>query len=502
MSNCTPYSYHTFVFPFIWNNNGKVKREKFEKCLHENWVLDERKDDPVDPLLYSQYCYFNQSARNIIFTEKGETSPRVRNYRFDCGKWLNDSSWLESPKGEENPIRYIIEKKIKEEDFKASLRVNGIRLRLFDSGVGMIVYELENYEFNDERSIKRINEYGRRIFAPYLDNEKGCSLCADRITLQYPKDYIGWDFAGTYEGLLRNSEIRYAEIITALLKNGTRCAVTTPKAERNNFYIEPIIDDRMFVICAWVNHEFVLPMKEYSEGEYRYLSDALKYPPDHEDNAARRLYELVFVDGNGVSCYSRTMLHDMLKTHIYDRWLECGTITGMSEYSFFTVSDFPATINAHLMDYTEMAMLVLAQRASLLAFERQLGDCIKDQMDSEQLRQDYVTFQSEYLLSEVSPQQQGIELYIMLLGMMRIQEEKADVDHEIEALYASDDAKQEKKTQGFLNWLTVLGFADIVISCCTFFFEEYNWWVHLLPVAAVIGCIGWGWFLSRKRKKK
>jgi hypothetical protein len=194
------------------------------------------------------------------------------------------------------------------------------------------------------------------------------------------------------------------------------------------------------------------------------------------------------------------MLHDMLKTHIYDRWLECGTITGMSEYSFFTVSDFPVTVNAHLMEYTEMAMLVLAQRASLLAFERQLGDCIKDQMDSEQLRQDYVTFQSEYLLSEVSPQQQGIELYIMLLGMMRIQEEKADVDHEIEALYARDDAKQEKETQGFLNWLTVLGFADIVISCCTFFSEEYNGWVHLLPVAAVIGCIGW--FLFRKRKKK
>lgn len=460
-----PFSYHTFIFPFIWNDNGKVKRKRFEKCIHPNWILDERQDVPFDKNLYAQYCYFNQAARNIIYMEKDDPNPTVRNYRFDVGALNGDAQWLRAEKTNENKVCYVIRKG----NFVASLPVNGIRLRLFSTGVGMIVFELENYQHNDEKSINLINELGRRIFMPFVADDGHCPLCADEIALEYP----GGKIASTISGaeLKRNSDIRFIEPIMFLLRKGAYSATTNLHPDKNQFYIEPIIDDRMFVACAWNNEAFVERLKQDEGGQYRYLADALQKKPDCADNVAGKLYELVFVDGTGLSCQSKPMLQQMLSDHIYSRWIEYGTLTGVSEYSLVTVTGFQPNITAFLTEYIEMVMLVLVQRASLLAFERQISDCARGKLRVDKIQQDYVHFQSEYLLREVTPQQQGIELYNMLLQNLYIEEARADVEKEISALFDLDRDRSDRKDNVLLIILAVLG----VCEAMGFFFPDPGW---------------------------
>lgn len=454
-----PYSYHTFLFPFLWNNGGRVTRKQFEKCIHPHWVPEERADVPFDTSHYAQYAYFNQAARNTIFTEAGEKNPIVKNYRFDIGRLSGDADWLGSRKGKDNPARYVIRK----DGFTASLRVNGIRLRLFSTGVGMIVFELENYEHNDEKAINRINEYGRRIFVPFVGADGSCKLCADDITLEYP----GGAVVSAISGVLpkTNSDIRFMELISYLLRNEKYAAVTGLKAEKNRFHIEPIIDDRMFVSCVWCNNDFNMEMKQYTDGDYRYLSDAITREPNDSGSAARRLYELLFVDGDGLSCRSRTMLRQMLEEHVYDRWLEYsaeyGTLIGISEFSMVTVSGDPISVNAHLTEYTEMIMLVLAQRASLLSFEWQISDCAKGRLRIDRIQREYIHFQSKYLLREITPQQQGIELYNMLCRHMFIGNMAEEVEKQISALFALKRNDTDNSNNILFSILSILSVVEL-----------------------------------------
>lgn len=462
-------SYHTFIFPFIWNHNGTVTHKQFEKCMNPYWEQDFRKNSEenakYDPRLYAQYCYFNQAARNLIFMETGDPNPIVRNFHFDLSKFCGQKEWLQSIKGETNPVRYVIKK----DNFEAELRVNGIRLRLFSTGVGMIVFELENYDKNSEKDITLINEYGRRVFMPYVDDKGGCSLCADTITLKYPNGEIVSTFSG--KDLEHNSDIRFMELILYLLRNDRYAATTALKPEVNQFRIEPIIDDRMFVACAWLNNDFALEMQKFAgkEKEYCYLADAFTMEPNAKNSAARRLYELLFIDGDGLSCRSRTMLHEMLSEHVYHRWLEYspeyGTVSGITEYSLLTVSSDDIAVNAHLMDYTEMAMLVLAQRASLLAFERQISDCARGKLRVNRIQRAYVQFQSKYLLREVTPQQQGIEMYNMLIKNLFISDMQSDLENQINALFALERDASDRADNWILIVLAILGIVEVVDWC-------------------------------------
>ena len=173
---------------------------------------------------------------------------------------------------------------------------------------------------------------------------------------------------------------KLARIVTMLLTNGgITVTADEDRSEKKALFIEPIIDDRMFVACFVGDKQFADSLKEWTGSEYRWLSDATEKAPDAVDSLARKLYELVFVDGSGITCLSRTMLHTLLERHIYARWAECGTFHGITEYSMVCVSsacadkeDYIAR-NPFLTQYIELVMLALAQRASLIAFDRQIS---------------------------------------------------------------------------------------------------------------------------------
>jgi hypothetical protein len=219
-------------------------------------------------------------------------------------------------------------------------------------------------------------------------------------------------------------------------------------------------------------------MSQYTDNGYRYLDDALSKTPTDSENTARMLYEFLFVDGQSISCRSRTMLHDMLKEHIYHRWLEYskeyGTITGVTEYSMVMVTSDPISQSAFLFEYIEMVILVLAQRASLLAFERRISDCARGKGKVDQIQKDYVLFQSRLLLREVTPQQQGIELYDMLLKNLFIDKECKDVESQISALFTLQNETHSQWDNHLLFGLALVA----VIDAVGFFFTWLKSFVH------------------------
>lgn len=488
LQDMTVYSYHTFIFPFLWNDSGRVKLETFRKCLHPAWQTD-YVDNSQDFISwrYAQYQYFNRAARNAIFTERDDKSPVVRNYRFNL-----DSVKKKAPKGKapdgkgtyQNQVLFVIDKDIFKYDadqkkdvvdrhFNAELVVNAIRLKLYSTGVGMLVFELENYEQVDEKSLNLINEYGRRIFMPYVGTQNRCGLCADRIILRCnEQDVLSSSISGVE--LKHDSDIRLPSLITWFFSNDGWSIIGKPAytREKKQFYIEPIIDDRMFVACFWTNKEFVDEMSQWQDGAYSYLRDASEYVPYKEKNRARKLYEVMFVDGDGLSCHSRQMLKEMLEKHIYHRWLEnaqekkgveekSGTITGITEYSLVSVSSCGWLANPFLTMYIEMAILVLAQRASLLSFERLISDCSRGRGRVRNIQKEYVLFQSRLLLQEVTPQQQGIELYDMMLENCFINKEQHDIESQIDALFSMENNLNERYDNILLAVLAAMGIFEV-----------------------------------------
>ena len=541
-----PYSYHTFIFPFLYQDGSKkTSRMDFAKCLHSGFKPDVFKeglqnDDTVE---YARYRYFNQAARNAIYSKdfdgKDDNHNVVWNYSLDLNIFTPEEKLTEQQAKENHTLTLEMEKRELQickdssqeekgsphEDqtlhadesekmsnrfkknmiFKASLRVNGIRVKLFDSGVGMLIFELENYDLPSERDVTKINEYGRRVFRPFVDLKKDilivddlnnteikvdeygdCSLCADSLTLKYGETAI-------IDGVINGSkvdgvyEIKLSPIIKYLFTNkeNKTCISTriykshgkqkdhasegcSKDTDYTEFCIEPLIDDRMFVACVYNSKSFVRDVCawDFEQKQYHYISDATTMELT-EQNAARRFYELVFIDGNGLTCQNRTMLRDMNRAHSYARWIEYGTLMGISEYSMVSITGDEIdvyNINPFLTEYVEMVILVLAQRASLLAFERAISDvtCKNiSKLDIEEIHRKYVAFESELLITEVTSQQQGIEIYDILLKNLMIEKLKKDLDTQINSLYELHTADHEGRENKLLNFLAVIGAAEI-----------------------------------------
>lgn len=509
----TPYSYHTFIFPFLFESGGHCTRSKFTSCLPplgKGRYEDTVKSDVLpDKALYDQYRYFNQAARNAIFTSHFNHSAIVWNYRYDielmaCGEYTG--AWRESRKTVDNPARIAIDKNAI--GFHANLAVNGVRLKLFNTGVGMLVFELENYTLSSETDINRINEFGRRVFMPFIKSEEDrtCSLCADRISLFYGDTEI-LEASGKISGMesSRADEIKLASIVHYFLSNSEKRVTTSPNPKANEFYIEPIIDDRMFVACICNNKDLVNDLKQWNDQEraYTYLVHAETLRPDAKDNLARRLYELMFVDGDGITCLNRTMLKESLEKHLYTRWTEYSTITGITEYSMITVTSGIEFLSLpFLAEYIEIMILVLAQRASLLAFERAISQiaCNKTKLDVETVQKKYVMFQSELLLQEVTAQQQGIELYNMLLDNLFINQQQVGIEAQIKSLFDLNSASNEKSENWILFILAVLGISEAAQIIVGEWLELKEYCLHV-SLSAFVGILLWKWLRKKNWKK-
>ena len=201
------------------------------------------------------------------------------------------------------------------------------------------------------------------------------------------------------------------------------------------------------------------------------------------------LYWYAFMNGDAksesITCQHDVMLEEEIANSTYNRWANYGTLFGFTRDSFVAISDDLNTLlknNApnlaiHFTSiYYQMAMLSLAQRASILRFSSEvanLGDIGKDDGDKavkliEKLYLNYIEFVNKLYFREITPAIQGIEIYDQFQTVMRIEHDANALKEEMKELYD----------------LAMLKKQDILTEIATFY----------LPFALVFGILGANFF--------
>lgn len=515
-------SRHIFLFPFKWSfplqkAEQQLDLTRFQARLEEYNLPGElawkRKTYCIqDAEDYNEYVYFYDFVREILY-DHGEDSPRssipedtlIRHLEIPIPKMTGDRSDLkyvigyseEDKNGPAIPKEYVLD-------------IDFLALNLYRNGVGVMVFHLSNYEKATADDILRINDLGRRLYPSFLSGEKQDSKTkvspggnlASKISIRLNKN-MEWGKEGfparasqdIYIEKYQQHPVALPDFMTTLLggKENLHVADGLTKEERKKhqwsnelLQIYPLIDDRMFVICGYVNDEKIKAAQYFPPDEEKYARidhhplarlGKITGPPEQaygyvQDSAVSDFwYRYIFVDppgeyGKGVA--NELMQERLLLAHTYDRWIEKDTLYGVSRYSLVCLvsKQAPAYLLTHLASmYYKMAELLLVQRAAILRFSDKVTELSSANREGDpQLADDirilylrYIQFVNKIHFREVTAQEQGIELYSLMRDKMQIERDVKELDVEISELHGYATMLEENKRNRRLEWLTIIG---------------------------------------------
>ena len=163
-------------------------------------------------------------------------------------------------------------------------------------------------------------------------------------------------------------------------------------------------------------------------------------------------YKYVFVDAGDKledeTCQNDPMKIQLLKNATYFRWQKLGTLYGVSRYSFVALTNaewFGVNIlSMHMRTiYSRLFELIIVQRASMLRFSAEVtkvsGLAGTSQREVARrvgsLYKEYIRFVNQIYFRSVTLEDQGIELYDMLMNQFASQDQIKDLDGEIDELH-------------------------------------------------------------------
>lgn len=408
-------SLHTFMFPFVFKRFQKNNRWRYKKFKIEN-----QRD-------YNEYVYFYKHVRDALFNIEDEDKEFISKY-YEYEK-QNGKFVIDCQKG------------------KYELEIDSISLRVFNTDVAIISFNLKNYRYKDPKDVLAINDFGRRTYPQFLGNEftkdPKRSFLANKITIELEDETpIEEDFSKFDR--LENLDIKNLNLIPKHIDHFLDGCFDED--------IQPIIDDRMYVISLYLSSGMSNRLKSTIDGKYFYETDDW-------------WYKYVFIDGDSKTCKSKYMSKEFIRESTYDRWVEDGTLFGISRYSFTAVSSgwFGENILlAHMQTmYFQIFTLLLAYRASIIKFSNDIQDITENKKniaeETRELYDKYLKFLNKLYFKEVTAQDQGIELYDKALKIMKIEQHLADLDNELNELHSYVEMLEDKEESKSINNLTKLG---------------------------------------------
>lgn len=458
-------SYHIFLFPFKWDYKAgekdfeeieferRIDIDAFAGVLKEsNW---QRKLFNIDKAQdYNEFIYFYDFVRDAMFDLGRE--PVLQQYEY---KIFNEAKYLIYLKDGRSPYELEIDK---------------ILLNVYNTGVGILSFFLKNTNYPKQSDILKINEFGRRIYPQFLGKEDFTdatkkAFLADRIEVIIDEEERLREDFSYFDSLKRVQENtgKLSDSIMGLL--GDRFLTEKVKTQKGDIYIEPIVDDRMFVMCWYAENKLCAELAEYEKKKESY-----NYTRNDE------WYKFLFVDKDEPTCKSIAMKEELLKAHTYDRWIDkkYGTLYGFSRYSFViltTRGNFLAPHHLKTM-YFRMVNLALVQRASILRFSQEVThiSALKRTKDTTKrissLHESYIRFVNKVYFREVTAQDQGIDLYDRVVQVMKIERDVKDLNREIDELHQYASLLEDKRKSRQLHILTILGALFVVPAFLTGFF--------------------------------
>ena len=410
------HSYHIFYFPFKWENPEMAGKPFMEQtCLeeldfnpHSNWIHTfEPKDSTEADELYNEKNYFYEFVHPVLY-DTGQQDSIVKHFERKEPQYEN-----------------VIYKIKCNKDKTYELKVESINLNLYSTGVGIMSFYLINEKENQNKpeDILAINQYGRRIFPPFIKDLEDRSLIAESISVEglYGEPSRYYEDFSTYNN-------QKSWIPSCFIKN-----LITDLIEK--IEVIPVIDDRMFINCWYGNDSLSNELKDDRMIENFIMSSNKEF-----------WYQYLFVDFNGATCQNEKLKNTLLEKQSYLRWQKYGTLYGASHYSFVLLTD-TSNFNKNIVlvhmrtIYSRMVELILIQRASILKFSGEVtrvsrlpdNKKIVNQINS--LYRNYIRFVNQIYFREVIAQDQGIELYKLLSEIMETDKYIQDLDAEIEELH-------------------------------------------------------------------
>jgi len=433
-------SQHIFMFPFRIETN--YNKEKVKEDGWEYKPFNFESNDKELATKYNEYLYFHEYVRNALFNNSSNENDNVSfHYERDIPEAAKIVLHIKGGKTYTLPIKRI-------------------SLRLFETSVGILTIELLNYDYCSHIDVFIINDFGRRIYPQFIGSQDGTDatkgkFLADKIELFLGDNLITEDFKT--EDFLKK-ELKVASYIDYLLGNELEEKVI------------PVIDDRMYTMCWYENEAFSKLIFSKNGDEYGFES-------------SDEWYKFIYVDGNDIGVANEKMKRELIKAATYARWVERGTLFGISRYSFVCVThdeeDFGYNVIRNQMEgvYYQMAVILLAQRASILKFSDDVSKITSQAKNSgskfinkkfksiaesvKTLYFSFIRFVNSLYFGEVSPQDQGIEMYNMAVKNMGLREQLNEVRYEIERLYEFVDMLQEKFIRKGLRAIKVISFVII-----------------------------------------
>ena len=419
-----------------WENAGWKRKNLSVLKFHETG--HDREQSIRELFMMKQY--FSYSAGKIFLD--GE-NPFCKVYEYSE---LNNKTWFYNIK--------------KDEKYDYMLPIISIEMHLYDQGVGILFIQMDNQEYKAIEDIKRINDYGRRTMLAFLpDREGGFITCADELNI-ICKDH--GEEQSLYHADFRKQAAESYQSVEAL-KNlaepvGFLYCILNGSLGRDrgdtSLKAWPVIDDRMFTMSIVRDNE---------------LSEKLK-EPEWDEELKKQLYSLIYIDPDSPSCQDSTLLEDLLKHAVYPRWREAGTLYGVTAYSMLCITSESEEIEASvirpfLVEYLYFVSLVLAQWMEINAFAEKLADQsgVKTWISRDRkfihIQEEYIRVKNKLLISEISNQEQGIEIYHLLQKALMIEAQKSNLDEQLNSLYEMINVKKG-------NWLQYIA---IVLAVAALF---------------------------------
>lgn len=495
----TIYSKHIFLFPFRWDvkkgnvfENSNVAIGDYKMELKKiGWKDEEFYKDSLDHLDYNEFQYFYPFVRDALFDFSQKNENIIRHLEYDTNVHTDT---------------YKIVYFSNDKEQTKILKVNHVLLNLYATGVGIISYHLWNDAYPDFQSILEINDFGRRLYPPYCSADFDLdyvrkSTIALSIEMSIGTNHFYEDFtdfldAKNRAAIFTNEEQKLPEHVIKLLVSDNNKDIS----------IQPILDDRMFVIC-WYKGEDILTKQLVYETTNHNKEFCYSFATSDD------WYKYIYIDTNSASVYSKTMRYEQLKKNTYDRFVKflyegkpAPTLYGVSRYSFVCYSGDDFRIDKHTTTiYYKMVELCLVQRASIIHFSsivsqltnvlNQKGDFDKKEvkLKIDKLYRDYIRFINKFHIREITHQEQGIEIYDMLLDNMRISTHIKELDDEIAELYQyANSLEQQSQTEqaNRLSFLAALFLpSTLIFSILGANFYEQDSFNFLNPIDGN----AWGW---------
>jgi len=435
------YSYHIFIFPFKWDDKSS-KQKPFSERFDLTKIKEKEGSDWIhlpNPItaeyateLYNEKNFFYKFVHPVLYDDGKREDPVVLHYER---KEAYDN----------RKLTYEIDV-IADESKRYKLNLKSIGLNLYSTGTGSLIFYLENHDYSGFEDILRINQFGRRIFPPFMGFPNGI-IASKKAELANHIALIGLNGSGhryfeDFAGYTEKTDWKPARFIESLIDDFNE-----------NLEIKPATDDRMHVLCWFGNDE----MSKKVKGEW------LK-----NDGFKNDWYRFLFVDGENMTCANEKLEKNLLKSHTYQRWQEGGALHGISRYSFVYLTESKPLdfLKTHFRTiYTRMVELTLIQRASILRFSEEVTALSKLKQEKTKdltekisgLYKEYIRFVNQIYFREVTAQEQGIELYNLLQKKMEIADQVKDLDNEIEELHNYANLLEQKKQEQRIAKITVLG---------------------------------------------